>query len=837
MFGTAFADALRTAVVSVGPWVTEYLTRVSDRLAPTLWPAQVFEEIRYELLEGVDHGESIEELRDRVARTANIDAPSRAVRAELAAIEREIDDPNTPAARREALRAERRDLYRDLDDADYQWHYQARRVARTEAIGALNGGAYFGTVAYAAETGDDMWKQWLGTNDARIRESHRYADGQVQPLADFFSVGAAFLLMPGDPNGPADEVIQCRCTTLYLTRDEADEQARRYAEIAAARPALTAAANGDTTMEAIPDAVLKPIDYAESEVEPELPEHWPHIPWDGPLAQVGHVTEDRRRLREPENGEVLARPFPLALKYQEQWEPAHMGAVLVGRIDSLAVDGGELVGEGLLNGRKLIALDLAEDIEDGMAGWVSIDLADFDVEELEDDEGGWFVDYTRWVVDGATLLPGGQAMANARIRITPAPGADADDAAAPPVLVASVSGSTDLPLAEREHPWDSDSANTRLVEWASTDDGLDGERFGQAHFWRDADADPALVGSYKLPFADVIDGTLTAIPEGVISAANVLSGGMGGVDIPETDVAGVKARVAGYYERMNMTPPWEDDDSDGDEEGEMSAREAAGVALTASSAAVLAEPFIADPSTLLNPPAAWFDLDEQLLADFEPSCYVTVTDEGRVYGYVGARDTPHLKYYPVTDVYIPKSASGYGLFMHGPVVHTRDRGAIRVGTITMGTDHASEHMGLMEAMRHYDDTGHGVASVRAYDTERGVVIFGALDPGATKEQVYKLRARAISGDWRPTPQGLEMCGVLVVNSGGFARVRRMTASSVPHVLIASLRPAPRPGVLTATPGFHIRLSGAVKAPETVDVSALAATLEAAHSAATIERMR
>jgi hypothetical protein len=59
--------------------------------------------------------------------------------------------------------------------------------------------------------------RWLSERDKRVRPTHDVADGQEQPLNSPFTVGRALLLHPGDPTGPANEVIGCRCTLLPLT--------------------------------------------------------------------------------------------------------------------------------------------------------------------------------------------------------------------------------------------------------------------------------------------------------------------------------------------------------------------------------------------------------------------------------------------------------------------------------------------------------------------------------------------------------------------------------------------------------------------------------------------
>lgn len=57
-------------------------------------------------------------------------------------------------------------------------------------------------------------KQWVSQKDVYTRESHAAAHGQTVSRDDAFVVGGALLRFPGDPLGPDDEVINCRC---YIT--------------------------------------------------------------------------------------------------------------------------------------------------------------------------------------------------------------------------------------------------------------------------------------------------------------------------------------------------------------------------------------------------------------------------------------------------------------------------------------------------------------------------------------------------------------------------------------------------------------------------------------------
>lgn len=93
---------------------------------------------------------------------------------------------------------------------------RARTIARTEVIGASNAGQ----LTQMQASGLVAAKTWLATADSRTRLSHRAASGQTVPLDGQFTVGGARLAHPGDPTGPADEVVNCRCTLLYELPDE-----------------------------------------------------------------------------------------------------------------------------------------------------------------------------------------------------------------------------------------------------------------------------------------------------------------------------------------------------------------------------------------------------------------------------------------------------------------------------------------------------------------------------------------------------------------------------------------------------------------------------------------
>jgi hypothetical protein len=94
-----------------------------------------------------------------------------------------------------------------------RWPSRARTVARTETIGAVNAGVFRAAELEAEQRGDPApFKQWVSTDDKRTRPTHVDADKQRTLLREPFRVGGAALLFPGDPQGPAQEVINCRCS-------------------------------------------------------------------------------------------------------------------------------------------------------------------------------------------------------------------------------------------------------------------------------------------------------------------------------------------------------------------------------------------------------------------------------------------------------------------------------------------------------------------------------------------------------------------------------------------------------------------------------------------------
>lgn len=82
-------------------------------------------------------------------------------------------------------------------------------IARTEVIGAMNGGSLEGW----SQSGVVVGKSWLAALDDLVRDTHRAAHGQVVGIDDNFSVGDGHGPHPG-AIGIAAEDINCRCSMV-----------------------------------------------------------------------------------------------------------------------------------------------------------------------------------------------------------------------------------------------------------------------------------------------------------------------------------------------------------------------------------------------------------------------------------------------------------------------------------------------------------------------------------------------------------------------------------------------------------------------------------------------
>lgn len=134
-------------------------------------PDETYSLIFAEITDGVNGGESVEQIADRVDRVLTWTASER-------------------------------------------WSGRARTIAQTETTRAYNAGTVAAGMEQARVTGQQVRKEWIAHRDERTRIAHHDADGQTVAIFYPFLVGGEMLMFPGDPIGSPENVINCRCSVM-----------------------------------------------------------------------------------------------------------------------------------------------------------------------------------------------------------------------------------------------------------------------------------------------------------------------------------------------------------------------------------------------------------------------------------------------------------------------------------------------------------------------------------------------------------------------------------------------------------------------------------------------
>jgi hypothetical protein len=108
-----------------------------------------------------------------------------------------------------------------------RWSNRATTIARSETISALNVGRTDAFQVVADDSDVPMEMLWIATDDSRTRPTHRIAEGQRVPVGQPFIVGGYPLMFPGDPLGPPQERINCRCVPLLVEKGETVDMTNR----------------------------------------------------------------------------------------------------------------------------------------------------------------------------------------------------------------------------------------------------------------------------------------------------------------------------------------------------------------------------------------------------------------------------------------------------------------------------------------------------------------------------------------------------------------------------------------------------------------------------------
>lgn len=704
---------------------------------------------------------------------------------------------------------------------------QIERVTFWIAVYTLNDA----TVA-ATATLDDMRVRWVTMRDVDVRDTHRPLEGQSIIPGGTFDVDGNALHYPGEPVGPPEIWINCRCMAMPFSGGEVTT--------------LTAATTpgADLPVEAVDDVV----------VDPDIPPEWDdemdiEVPWHGILAVEGIPTGDLRRFA---SRAITYDQFPMSLTWQRASAERHDGAVVIGRITN-AVTG----EDGLVRGEGMFRLspeanEVIDMIANGDIRGVSVELDSLAMEysdvdgnpidlESADGESDVYQHLTAGRVRSATVLPVA-AFAESYVALGPWPEGEGLVAACAPCMAREMDDyAADLALfAISEESWDGSAARFDDEQWTRSCVVDRGESFETAK------------ERYAVPIRE---------PNGDVNRAAVHNAAarIDQVDAPAPAIAAGKRQLVAAYRELDEDPPesltaaafapgtqdgpgwitnpeetqqlrtyWTRGEgaakirwgTDGDFNrcrrqlakyvpnpdylagtcanlhyvalGVWPGREAASASPGTTEAGVLAasgeapEPEVAATSPAPNlvdpaelPRADWFR--DPGLPMPTPITIVQDKDTGRfrLIGHAAAWGVCHiglgLSVGQNGCTVAPHSLTNYAHYRVGAV--ETDDGLVPVGPITMGTGHADANMGPFPAAAHYDNTGTVVADVAAGEDEHGIWLAGLLRPNVTAEQRAELLAATISGDWRWIGGNLEMVATLAVNTPGFPIPRLAVAAS------------------------------------------------------------
>lgn len=550
----------------------------------------------------------------------------------------------------------------------------------------------------------------------------------------------------------------CRCTQTYNLDDEplpliASEREVTMAEPDNATEVLVADVSS-VVMEDIPALAISGMDSETS------------VGWEAVLVVEGIPTGDGRQFAD---GSLTWAELPISLLWQKMTADGHSGSCIVGKIDEIERQGNQLIGRGTFDAAGEYGAEAFRLVQENFLKGVSVDVDSIDQSNIEyfypeaqmQDElvAPDLVIFHSGRIRGATLcaIP---AFVEAVIRVVSPEEVDPEmemPADGYALTAAAVPGHT---TATSDTSWDAAAQEKKLKTPMSLATAK------AMYAWYDADkVDGGEIGitACKFPHHEVnADGTPGAANLKACSAGiAALHGARTPTTIPEADQRGVYNHLARHLKDGGMTPP-----------------DFAVEDVVTAAAYVLTIPDV--------PPAWWFD--EPVDVDMHGA--LTVTDEGRVYGWVAPAGIAHRSF--ERRVEVPMGNVDYTKFMGREAIV--EGGRIITGALTMDCGHASvANPDGAVALEHYDNSCSVFANVRIGEhAGKGVWVAGSVVPGVTANQIVRAMACQLSGDWRPHKDRngwREFTGALLVPVPGFAMARaqasvrmdegQLVASTVP----------------------------------------------------------
>jgi 2'-5' RNA ligase len=491
------------------------------------------------------------------------------------------------------------------------------------------------------------------------------------------------------------------------------------------------------------------------------------VPWEAEAAMEGVPTGDGR-LWEQDSFRWEARDdgYIGPLRWDEFDDGAHSGAVTIGTIDlaerrvndkgetfiytagriDTKIDHGNRVAQGIERG---VYRGVSQDPDDIPLDSVIVEEPEMDDEIIVMEEAASTAAEPTLVADLA--FPAGTSLSTAISQL-------AELMANGGTIAAAATGSDELPIADEGTDWDAAAAHDRQVEA-----GID---LGAGHLFRTPDADPADPGSWHLPFADIIDGELVAVPAGIDWASTAAVEMHDAGEIPDEEFSDITETLSDYYERL----AGEDDDDSMMVDVELEASAwTAFRSLPALPAAAFAEPDLAASDEYLH------------------------YEDGRIFGWVAQAGVCHDGYTSMC-VTAPLGEVDLANFNRQPV--TLDDGtSVMAGAFTMNAGHDNDGAGVNSMRAQFDNTRTvaGIVTVGVKADGSGMWFSGVAAPWLSEWDTQVLAACRPSGHWKRTRGGgYSLRAVLSVPVPGFPN--KVAASAAVErsnlALVASAAAAP-----------------------------------------------
>jgi hypothetical protein len=94
----------------------------------------------------------------------------------------------------------------------------AEGLAVQATTATLEGARDDAAASLTPEERADITRTWRTMKDAKVRPSHKAAEGQKRDLGEPFDIGGHALMHPGDPSAPLTETAGCRCRVVHRSK-------------------------------------------------------------------------------------------------------------------------------------------------------------------------------------------------------------------------------------------------------------------------------------------------------------------------------------------------------------------------------------------------------------------------------------------------------------------------------------------------------------------------------------------------------------------------------------------------------------------------------------------